>query len=248
MSVTTSGWTAEGRESGGVHSSRSGDLGAQVSAGVVREAAVPRRRRPALWAGGVALVAVGALGTAGLVGGAGNRVEVLAVARDVPVGQTIAAGDLTVARVAADPALQPVRASERGRVVGRVAAVELRPGSLLTAGELTDTAVPGPGEQVVGVAASPGQLPARGLRPGDRILLVPVPGDAAGAGGVSGAADGAAVPVGESLPARVMQVCAADANGRSTVDVLVSREVGPRVAALASTGRVALVLVSASGR
>lgn len=210
---------------------------------------MPRRRRPALWAAGTALVAVGALSAAGLVGRAGDRLEVLAVAREVPVGQTIAAEDVTVARVAADPALVPVPVAERDRIVGQVAAVELRPGSLLTAGEVTDTAVPGPGEQVVGVAAGPGQLPARGLRPGDRILLVPVPGDAATTGGGgSGAGAGDAGPAGESLPARVVQVGPPDANGRSTVDVLVGQGVGPRVAALASTGRVALVLVPAGSR
>lgn len=214
-----------------------------------REAALPPRRRPALWAAGVALVAAGALGAAGLVGRAGDRVEVLAVARTVPVGQRIAAEDVTVARVAADPALRPVPAAEQDRVVGRVAAVELRPGSLLTTGEILDTAVPGPGEQVVGVAAGPGQLLARGLRPGDQILLVPVPGDAATAGASgSDAGAGDTVAVGEPLPARVVQVGPPDATGRSTVDVLVSRDVGPRVAALASTGKVALVLVPAAGQ
>ena len=131
-----------------------------------REAALRRRRRPGLWAAGTALVAVGGLGAAALVGQAGDRVEVLAVARTVPVGQTIGGQDVTVARVAADPALRPVPAAERDQVVGRVAAVELRPGSLVTAGEVTDDAVPRAGEQVVGVATGPGQMPARGLRPG----------------------------------------------------------------------------------
>jgi hypothetical protein len=182
------------------------------------------------------------------VGLAGDRVEVLAVARTVSVGQTVTAEDVTVARVAADPALQPVPAGQRDRVVGRFAAVELRPGSLLTVGEVTDTAVPGPGEQVVGVAAAPGQLPARGLRPGDQVLLVPVPGDSAGtAGAGSGAADGGAEPRGAAVSARVVQVGQPDANGRSTVDVLVGRDVGARVAALASTGRVALILLPAGG-
>jgi hypothetical protein len=196
-----------------------------------------------LWAAGTALVAVGGLGTAALVGQAGDRVEILAVARTVPVGQTITPEDLTVARVAADPALRPVAVGERDRMVGRVAAVELRAGSLLTAGEVTETAVPGPGEQVVGVAAGPGRLPARGLRPGDRVLVVPVPGDRAG----TGAVDSETGPVGVAVPARVVQVGPSDANGTSTVDVLVGREVGPQVAALASTDRVALILLPAAG-
>ena len=197
-----------------------------------REAPVRRRRRPALWAAGAVLVATGGLGAAALVGKAGDRVEVLAVARAVPVGQTIGAADLTVARVAA---------ADRVRVVGRVAAVELRPGALLTAGEVTDTAVPAVGQQVVGVAVRAGQLPARGVRPGDAVLLVPVPGDQARTGETAGD------PVGESIPARVVLASSADVDGVSTVDVVVTAAVGPRVAALASTGRVAVVLLPVGG-
>lgn len=162
------------------------------------------------------------------------------MARTVPVGQTIGEADVTVARVPADPVLQPVPVAERDRVVGRVAAVELRAGTLLTAGEVTDAAVPGAGEQVIGVAAKPGQVPARGLRPGDRVLAVPVPGDQAGTD--------TAVDAGGPVPGRVVQVGPPDAEGVVTVDLVVGQDTGPRLAALASTGRVALVLLPAQGR
>lgn len=213
---------------------------------LVRETAVRTRRRRGLWVAGVALVAAGGLTAAGLVGRAGDRVEVLAVARPVPVGQTIGEADVAVARVADDPALHPVPASRRSEVVGRAAAVELRPGTLLTGEEVTDAAVPAAGEQVVGVAVRPGQLPARGVRPGDRVLMVPVPGDQARGGSATATADGQ--PVGDPVPARVVQVGPADADGAVTVDVVVGEAVGPRVAALASTGRVALVLQPAGAR
>jgi hypothetical protein len=219
-----------------------GDPATASAAG--RQAAVRRRRRPGLWAAGVALVAVGGLGAAALVEQAGDRVEVLAVARPVPVGQLIATGDLAVARVAADPSLRPVPASERARLVGRVAAVNLRPGTLLTAAEVTDTAVPAAGEQLVGVAVRPGQLPASGVRPGDQVLLVPVPGDQTPTGAPVGAAS---EPSDQPTPARVAHVGAADTDGVSTVDVVVAAATGPQVAALASTGRVALVLLPAGG-
>jgi hypothetical protein len=192
-----------------------------------------------LWAAGAALVAIGGLAAAGLVTRAGDRVDVLAVARTVPVGQTIAEADVTVARVPADPALAPVPTADRGRVVGRVAAVELRPGTLLTAEEVTDTAVPGAGEQLVGVAARLGQLPARGLRPGDRVVAVPVPGDQA----ATAATDG-----GGPVSGRVVQVGPADGEGVVTVDLLVGQDSGARLAGLASTGRLALVLLPAQGR
>lgn len=224
---------------------RSGSRAGPAAPVPLRETAVRTRRRRGLWVAGVALVAAGGLAAAVLVGRAGDRVEVLAVARPVPVGQAISEADVAVARVAADPALSPVPASRRAEVVGRTAAVELRPGTLLTGEEVTDAAVPAAGEQVVGVAARPGQMPARGLRPGDRVLVVPVPGDQA-SGGTATTED--VGPAGEPLPARVVQVGSADADGAVTVDVVVGEAVGPRVAALASTGRIALVLQPAGGR
>ena len=213
---------------------------------LVRETAVRTRRRRGLWVAGAALVAVGGLTAAVLVGRAGDRVEVLAVARAVPVGQTIGESDVTVARVAADPALLPISASQRSDVVGRTAAVELRPGTLLTAGDVTDEAVPAAGEQLVGVAVRPGQLPARGVRAGDPVIMVPVPGGQTSGGSGTTTADVA--PVGDPVRAQVVQVGPPDADGAVTVDVVVGEAVGPRVAALASTGRIALVLQPAGAR
>ena len=224
---------------------RSGSAAGPAGPVPLRETAVRTRRRRGLWVAGVALVAAGGVAAAVLVGRAGDRVEVLAVARAVPVGQTIGEADVAVARVATDPALHPVPVSRRAEVVGRTAAVELRPGTLLTGEEVTDAVVPAAGEQVVGVAARPGQLPARGLRAGDRVRVVPVPGDQA-RGGAATAGDSG--PVGEPAPARVVQVGPADADGAVTVDVVVGEAVGPRVAALASTGRIALVLQPAGDR
>ena len=49
------------------------------------------------------------------------------------------------------------------------------------------------------------------------------------------------------MPARVVAVGAADADGTVTVDVVVPERVGPVLAAWGSTGRVALVLLPAGG-
>jgi SAF domain len=211
-----------------------------------REAAVRRRRRPGLWAAGAALLAVGALSAAALVGRAGDRVAVVAVARTVHIGQTISDADLAVARVAADPALQPIPGGDRGRVVGMVAAVELRPGSLLTTDEVTHTVVPAAGEQLVGLPVKPGQLPARGLVPGDRVLVVATPGDQT-AGAAAAGSEAGPGPVGSPLSARVVQAGPADADGTATVDVVVPERLGPVLAAWGSTGRIVLVLLPAGG-
>ena len=174
----------------------------------------------------------------------------LALTRTVPIGQTVSDRDVAVARVAADPALQPIPAGDRDRVVGKVAAVELRPGRLLTADEVTDAAIPGAGEQLVGLPVRPGQVPARRLVAGDRLLVVATPGDQTGGSAAGSAAAGSEAglgPVGSPVPARVVEVGAADADGTVTVDVLVPERVGPVLAAWGSTGRVALVLLPAGG-
>jgi hypothetical protein len=219
---------------------------ARPSPAPAREAAVRRRRRPGLWAAGAALLAVGALSAAALVGRAGDRVAVVAVARTVHIGQTISDADLAVARVAADPALRPVPAGDRGRVVGRVAAVELRPGTLLTAGEVADTVVPAAGEQLVGLPVKPGQLPARGLVPGDAVLVVATPGEQT-AGSAAAGSETEPGPAGSPVSARVVQVGPPDADGAVTVDVVVPERLGPVLAAWGSTGRIVLVLLPAGG-
>jgi len=144
--------------------------GAPAADGVPRLAHVARRRRPAVWALGLALICAGAALSAVITMAAADRVEVLSVVRPVAVGEVITSADLGVARVAADPQLDPIPASERDTVVGQLAAVDLRPGTLLTRNQLTSVAIPAAGQAVVGVPLRPGQLPARPLRPGDKVL------------------------------------------------------------------------------
>jgi hypothetical protein len=206
-----------------------------------RLAPLARRRRPAVWALGLALVCAGAALAAVLTAAAGDRVEVLAVVRPVAVGEAISHGDLGVARVAADPQLDPIPAAQRDSVVGQFADVELRPGTLLTRGQLTSVAIPGPGQAVVGVPLRPGQLPARSLRPGDRVLAVeridlesPT---------VGGGADA-------SRPARgavVVGTGPAGPEGVVVVDLVVSERDGVALAAAAADGRLSLVLLPRGG-
>jgi hypothetical protein len=199
------------------------------------------RRRPAYVALGVALAAAGGVMTATLVARTGDRVEVLAVAQNVPVGSTITAADLTVAHVAADSALSPVRAGDESSVVGQVATVGLPAGSLLVRTDLTPTALPAAGQQLVGVAVKPGQLPARALTAGDRVLVAQTPGD------FSGSDSGTTTSSVPTIPATVVDESAAESDGTVVVDLLVAATQGPQVAAIASTGHVALLEQPAGG-
>lgn len=194
---------------------------------------LPRRhRRTGLLGLGVALVAVGALLAGWLTLVVGGKVPVLAVSRAVPYGAILTAEDLAEAHVAADPALAPIPAAQRGWVIGKRAAVDLRPGTLLTPQQLSDQVVPGPGQALVGVAVRAGQVPAQPLLPQDRVLVVTTPRE-------DGDPPSAPPP---AVEATVMRVGPTDDTGLTVMDVMVPENAGPDLAARAATGRIALVL------
>ncbi|MFJ2745427.1 SAF domain-containing protein [Streptomyces sp. NPDC087440] len=201
-----------------------------------------RRRRPAMAALGVALVAAGGLGGFLAYQETGHRTPVLAVARAVQAGNVIKDGDVVVASVALDPALKPVKAADRKSVVGKRAAAALVPGALLAQGQVTDRALVQAGEQLVGIGLKPAQLPASRLSPGDAVLVVSTPSEAARAA-QDATGKGAAVRSPKTVAARVVRVGDRAANtGDVVVDVAVPAADGPSLAAQAATGNVALTL------
>ncbi len=133
----------------------------------------------------VALIAAGGLGGAVLYNSTGQRIAVLALARDVPMGQALTADDLVVARIAGDPALRPLDARDRTRTIGLRATTDLRRGALLLNADVTSTPVVEPGQVTVGLAAKRTQLPATRLQPGLRVIVVSTP-DSSGASGQGG--------------------------------------------------------------
>jgi hypothetical protein len=196
-----------------------------------------RRRRPAVWALGVALAAGGGAVAAATTMAAGDRVPVLSVVRSVDAGTTVTAADLGEARVADDPQLRPIPTSERTSVIGQVAGVDLRPGTLLTRNQLTPLAIPGDGQALVGLALGPGQLPDRRLQRGDRVLAVVTPEDAA----VTPSGQGRTVSVTRS--AQVVSSGAPGTDGTVVIDVTVAETEAPGLAADAAAGRISLVLL-----
>ncbi|SRR6266540_683558 len=205
---------------------------------------LPRRRRWGLLAVGVVLVAVGAVAAYLLVVTAGVTRPYLAVNRNIPYGATIGAGDLTVVDVNPAAGLQPIPASHRDQVIGKYAAADLFPGTLLTRAHLTDLAIPAPGQQLVGIELKPAQVPARTLKPGDAVILVIVPPT-----GVVGVPDPkASTPAKpESIRATVAAATPPATNGNVRVDVAVSQADGPTVATMAAAGRIVVVVTTRGG-
>ncbi|MGF7235111.1 MAG: SAF domain-containing protein [Frankia sp.] len=220
-----------------------------------RLATAPRRR---ISAGRVGLAA-GLVALCGLVvtvafGQAGHRKAVLAVARPVAAGTTITDADMRVVRVSAQ-GLSLLPASERAAVVGRIAAVDLAPGTTLSASEVTGTAIPGAGQALVGVLLKPGQLPGRPLVPGDRVQLVTNASSAGSTTAASSSSDGsssdggAGSAAGTTRTAAVVDVTpvAAAADGSRVIDLQVSAADAPTVEADAAAGRLGVVLLPRAG-
>ena len=167
---------------------------------------------------------------------------VLAVARDVQVGWTITADDLTVANVTSDPHLSPIPAAQQSQVIGMIAQVPLTRGELLTRAQVGMGSGLAAGELLVALPLKEGQFPARGLAPGQQVLIVPTPGNTA-SNSATGAPDGTPDRAVEATVAEVGQTN--PTTQVTVVDVRVREADGPTVAQLASTGRLALILLPA---
>lgn len=203
---------------------------------------VPRReRKPAMAALAVLLIVGGALVSAYLVMASGQRVPVIGVAQPVAAGQRIPASALQQVQVSASGDLDYIPWDDRGKVTQTFATVTLVKGALLTNGMISTDSSIAKGTVVVGLALKPGQLPAGGLQPGDRVALYAV----AAQGGSSGAQTGTVL----APAATVYDVVRPGQNDiqSDTITVSVSVPVGqaPAVTQASSAGAVAVALLPA---
>jgi hypothetical protein len=199
---------------------------------------LPRRRRPAMIALAAAMVGAGVLVSAAVYRQADHRTSVVTVTQPVPAGAAISPGDLGTAQVTVGSGIRIIPASQLGQVAGEIAAVALRPATLLAPSELTSAQPPAPGQELVPASLKPSELPASGLFPGDRVLIIATPGDQ----GQTGASDGS-VSLTAPVPGLVEAVNdVPDATGLDVVDLLVSDGDGAAVAEQVSTGQFALIV------
>ncbi len=143
-----------------------------------------RRRLGWVWAG-VGTVVVSAVGFALVASAVGERGQVLVLARDVPAGHVLTAGDLRQVEVASETGV--VAAAGRSGVLGRRARVPLVAGSLLAPGQFGGRrAFPPKGQSEVAFAVEAGSA-SPGVVRGDRVAVLEGPGGTDG-----GTGDGAA--------------------------------------------------------
>ncbi len=204
----------------------------------VRVAAAPRQWRPKTVLVAALLVLLGGLGAAWAVPTLTGRVEVLLVGHDVRTGTVLTAAELTKASMSVDPRASVVRLSEADTVLGQTVLRDLSAGSVLSPADVGTPTGLSRGQRLVPLPLKPEQVPARGLAPGDRLLVVPAP-------------TGAAVPVpgvqdATPVNAVVIATGAADpATGISVVDVSCADNDAVPLAKLAASGAVAVVVFPA---
>lgn len=197
-------------------------------------AAPPKlRRRPALVAGAIAAICLGALLTAWAWTATTNTQEVLVARHSIERGSVIEADDIARVRLSADPSLRPVPASEFDQVVGQRAALDIGEGGMVTPGSFSARVVPSGSDSVVGVALTPAKAPGLALQNGDHVRVVVTPAQGESPAGAP-----------QSNSAEVVGVHAGDGTGETVVDLLVPRADAVVLATRVATGNVAIILDS----
>jgi hypothetical protein len=209
----------------------------------VRVGPPPRERRPALLVGAVLLIVVSAAIITSLFLQVGNRTEVLAVARTVPIGRPIAVEDLKRVRIATDPDLQTIPVSAADQVIGKPAATTLLPGTLLTPEQLGASQLPAAGQAIVGLDLKGAQMPvpADQLQPGAKVRIIATPAPAGTPGPRLDAQGGVLVD-----QAQVFSVQAVETSDTIHVAVVVTDREAGRVLRAAASGQAGLVVLPAS--
>lgn len=186
---------------------------------------------------GAFLIATLSFAFAVLYSNVGDRSAVLAVGRSVRSGAVLTSADLVEVRISADRALHPVAASDRGSVVGKVAGVDLVPGTLITRRHLATRAGIEPGRAVVGLALKAGQFPTE-MRVGDPVLVVLTapPASSSGESEVTTITGGRVTSITPTI----------DASTPSVVSLEIATKDASAIAAAAAGGRVSLVRVGST--
>jgi hypothetical protein len=204
---------------------------------------LPRRRRPAMVALAVALAGAGVLVSAAVYQRTDRQVPVVVVTAGVPAFGVLTASDIGTADVTVPAGVHVIPASQLGQVSGQIAAVTLRPGTLLAPDDLTAAQPPGPGQVLIPVPLKPESMPASGLAAGDQVLIIATPGD-------QGQASSSTVPPALTTPARATVAAVdvtTDQDGFDVVDLLVSAAAGDDVASQVSTGQFAIIVTRRGG-
>lgn len=212
--------------------------GDEPTAAAPRPAAVgqPVKSRRRLWATslGIVLVLISVLGVWYVVSNVSRTVTVLTTSASIDRGQEITQADLTTINIAGGQSTDAILANQAADVIGKVAAVDLPAGSLVTSANILDTLPVPAGDSIVGIALNQSQLPSYPLASGDKVRLVDTP--------VAQGEPPAEDPM--TFDATVFTTKFDEKNQVWIVDLIVPNREAAAIAARAATQRVSIVLDS----
>jgi hypothetical protein len=186
----------------------------------------------------VAMAGAGVVVSAAVYQRADHQIAVVMVTQPVPAGAVVTRADLSKTSITVGSGIQVIPAVQIDEVSGEIAAVALRPATLLAPSDLTTIQSPTSGQELIAAPTKPYALPASGLQPGDQVLIVATPGQQ-GQPGSAAAAPSLSAPV----PATVEAVSnVPDQNGFDVVDLLVTDRSAAAVASQVSTGQFELIV------
>ena len=196
-----------------------------------------RQKRPGYAALAVVLIVGLAVVGAYFYAQAGKKVPVVVVTTDVPAGHKIQRSDLSTVQVAGN--VTAIGGANLNSVVGETAVVELLPNTLLQRAMVTSAPALGSSAAQVGVAVTPGQIPANGLNPGDTVEILQLPqkntaSSSASTPAPTVLADSATVYSSTSNPAQ---------SGGTLLTLVVPKSAAAAVAAASNAGLIALIRV-----
>ncbi len=198
-------------------------------------AAAPRQRRNPRWiALGVIAICLGALASFFLYSQAAESHRVVAVRSAIPRGTVIQSNDLTVVTVGSTPDIRTVDGEQLPGLVGRRAAVDLVPGTLLPPDAVATEPLPAPQHAIVGIRLGDGRAPRGHLEPGSPVRLVAVAPANAEAGFRDGFSD-------LSVTGRVVEVATLNDGQSVLLDVDVPAAQAASVARLAAQDRIVAI-------
>lgn len=195
--------------------------------------APPRlRRRPAVLGLGVALVAAGGLTAAWLVSTSSTTTPVVVAAAPVLRGQVLTADQLTTAEVSGLAPASLTPAADLNSLVGQTVVVDVPVGAPVPTSAVTTDPIPTAGQAVVGILLPAGQAPTVDLLPGARVRIVATPR----------AQEDVPATIGTGTAAVLVSTSVDEVSGNTVANVAVPAPQAASLAALAATGRAAMVL------
>lgn len=202
---------------------------------------VRARRRPAMTALGVALVAIGGIVGALVLSSGGHARDVVMLRSSVVAGHQITTSDLTTTQLTGAAGVGLITQDQISALVGKYPRQDLPKGTLLTAQMTTNSLDPGTGRSIVGIPVKPGQIPGQGLHAGEPVRIVLQ----ANTGSNATLPDG--LQIGQTWSATISSVTTTSSNGgagaaSTSVDITVPFNTAAQISAAAGTGQLAIVL------